>query len=76
MSKVRKAIAAFVAATLGAAVTAVVTDGMPADAAGWFALAGAAVGVGLAAAYAVWRTPNEVPPPASNRDAAVRRSYS
>lgn len=74
MSKTRKALTAFFASAAGAVVARVATDGMPADAAAWFALAGAAVGVGLAAAYAVWRVPNApaVTPPSND---PVRRTY-
>lgn len=74
MSKIRKAFAAFLTAAAGTVVARLATDGMPADGPGWFALAGAAAGVGLAAAYAVWQVPNApaVSPPA---DGAVRRSY-
>ena len=72
MSKIRKAVVAFFVAAIGAIVTAVTTEGPPADQAGWVALLGAAAGVGLAAAIAVWRVPNApaVTPPA---DGAVRR---
>lgn len=74
MSKVRKAVMAFFTAAVGAVVTKVVTDGMPGDSAGWFGLVGAAVAVGLAAAYAVWRVPNApaVVPPAND---PIRRTY-
>jgi len=72
MSKIRKAVTAFFTAAAGAVVAGVVTNGLPADAAAWFALVGTAAGVGLAAAYAVWRVPNSVAPPA---DGTVRRSY-
>lgn len=61
MSKIRKALTAFVGATAAAALTAVTTDGMPADTAGWLQLLGAAAGFGLAAAVAVWRVPNAAP---------------
>jgi hypothetical protein len=75
MSKIRKAVTAFAMAAAGAVVAGVVKGGMPVDAAGWFELLGAVVGVGLAAAYAVWRVPNAPALPASADDAAVRRSY-
>lgn len=75
MKKIRKAVVAFFTTAFGAAITAVVTNGMPADQAGWVALIGAAVGVGLAAAIAVYTVPNApaVTLPASGRQAAVRR---
>lgn len=77
MSKIRKALTAFVTAAGGTVIAGVIKDGMPADSAAWFGLLGAAVGVGLAAAYAVWRVPNApaVRPAASDEDARVRRTY-
>jgi hypothetical protein len=74
MSKFRKAIAAFLTAAAGAAVTKIAADGLPADGAGWAALLGAAAGVGLVAALAVYGVRNApaVAPPA---DASVRRTY-
>lgn len=75
MSKIRKAVTAFVAAAGSAVLTKVTTDGLPADSTGWLELLGAAVGFGLAAAYAVWRVPNApaVTPPSTD---PIRRTYS
>lgn len=75
MSKIRKAVAAFISTAAGAVVTSIVTNGMPSNSADWFALAGTAAGVGLAAAYAVWRVRNApaVTPPAAD---PIRRTYS
>lgn len=61
MSKIRKAIAAFVTAAAGSVVTSIATGGMPATGAGWAAVLGAAVGVGLVAALAVYGIRNELP---------------
>ncbi len=69
MSKIRKAITAGLVAAAGAVVSAITTTGVPADSSGWLQLLGAAAGVGLAAALAVWRVPNApaVAPPADGR---------
>lgn len=77
MSKIRKAIAAFALAAAGVVVASVTTNGLPADNAGWLALLGAALGVGLAAGLAVYKVPNApaVRPAASDEDARVRRTY-
>jgi hypothetical protein len=58
MSKVRKAIVAGAGAA-GAAVVAALVAGVPTTAEGWAALAGGAIGAGVLAGFAVWRTPNE-----------------
>jgi hypothetical protein len=72
MNKIRKAITAGLIAAAGAVVSAITTTGLPKDSSGWLQLLGAAAGVGLAAALAVWRVPNApaVTPPA---DGTVRR---
>jgi hypothetical protein len=74
MSKIRKAIAAFVTAAAGSVVTSIATGGIPTTGAGWAAVLGAAAGVGLVAALAVYGVRNApaVAPPA---DASVRRTY-
>lgn len=75
MSKIRKAIAAFASAAAGAVLTSIATNGMPVDGEGWAALLGAAVGVGVLAALAVYGIRNAPALPASADDAAVRRGY-
>jgi hypothetical protein len=59
MARIRKAIVAGLLAAAGALVTAV-SNG---TALSW-PVVGAAVGVGVAAALAVWRVPNAKPPAA------------
>lgn len=72
MSKIRKALVAGLIAAAGAVVSALTTTGVPADSAGWLQLLGAAAGVGIAAALAVWRVPN-APAVARPTDGSVRR---
>jgi hypothetical protein len=60
MKRVRKALLAGVGAALTGLITAAVQKGA---APGWGEV-GAAVGLGIAAALAVWRVPNGPTPPA------------
>lgn len=59
MSRIRKAVAAFIAPFLALNITQMIVDGFD-----WAALSGAA-GVGLLAAVAVYFTPNQPPDPAA-----------
>lgn len=72
MSKIRKALVAGLLAAAGAVVSAITANGVPKDSAAWLTVLGTAAGVGVAAAYAVWRTPN-APAVRPVADGSVRR---
>lgn len=60
MAKVRKALVAAVAAG-GSVLLGELTVAVPADGAGWAALAGKALGAAAVAGYGVWRVENAKP---------------
>ncbi len=61
-ASIRKAVVAGAGAALAAFLGAWVKGGAPADTAGWGAMAGAAVAVGIGAGVATWGVKNEPAP--------------
>lgn len=61
MKRISKALAAGAGAAFAAFTATLVKDGTPADTAGWMALIGAALGVGITAAIVTYFAPANIP---------------